>query len=78
MTTTKDTMDTMSGRGSYPLSCRVIGCALGVHRVVGLGFLESMSELCLARGAHARARSSFLPLTVAIARPRGASGRSQR
>ena len=28
--------------------------------------------------AHARARSSFLPRTDAIARPRGASGRSQR
>jgi len=35
--------------------------------------------LCgMAHGAHARDQGSFLPLTVAIARPRGASGRSQR
>ncbi len=32
----------------YPLSNKVIGCALEVHRVLGPGLLESTYEQCLA------------------------------
>jgi GxxExxY protein len=39
----------MSNMEFDPLSKRVIGCALEVHRALGPGLLESTYEQCLAR-----------------------------
>ena len=47
-TTTEVTEDT-EGMERDPLTGRVIGCAIEVHRTLGPGLLESTYEQCLAR-----------------------------
>lgn len=50
MTTTESTKHTELY--NHPLSRRVIGCAIEVHRHLGPGLLESTYEQCLAHELH--------------------------